>query len=817
MDSGVEGPLTLDTTTHTLTYFPSNRYGDPPYYHLVSKRRPYLSTPLPLTADDTLDLEPGNDDPQNLTVHLKNCDIGIYRTEKDEQRTKELAQFAATWRSGMANLGSGGSETSLGADMSSHAVIADVLNQNYNDLMSAASISLRAMTWNLMGQSISSLKLSSLLGLPVMSDIYVLAIQEFDTLGAKTLYSNPAGLQELINAVLMALSESGEYFVVDTNQLLGIKLVIFAHSRLRGQISSTKKATTGTGLFGVWGNKGAAALWLTIGEDPMIPGSGTEMVVANCHLSAGDTKDFVVRRRWELSEISKKFHLSGLAPASEKVIFDSDAQVLDDFKLEEDGFDSETLKDDDSEEEQEVQSASSVSDSKSSKSNPIVILLGDLNYRVTLDKDMVQDYSERGNYRTILVSDQLRQDIIDSRILSEFVEGVISFAPTYKYQIGTNKYDMEVRTPSYTDRIFYSKNDSRISQLDYSSIADYVISDHRPVVSRFELSIPMMDAEKRKALVDSTLKDMDKRENSGRPSVVVDPKEAVKEDCVIFCEGETFVSITNDPNSAQRLLEWQVILPPTEQVPSTKTPSLRVEPTKGLLPAGGSQQIRIAFTPQLSIRDEVSVLIIRVKDGQDVFVPIEFHTLPTAIGASLDLLSRMPDGARSKKIMETSSTNMPREIWSCVDYLWTRIVPDMFLKKGDPTLQALVQEWMDKGEYFDAQVLDAANEAQESIAVYSVAQQFMILLQSLPMGIVPPECHALLMKEDTDILLEALPSVNANVLLYITGFLQRAIQQGVDESQLLDKFEPLLIATPRGKDSGKSKMKRKKFLKTLIS
>lgn len=782
MESAVEGPLTLDTTTHTLTFFPPNRYGDPPYYHLVSKRRPYLSTPRPLTTDDSLDLEPVSDDPQNLTVHLKNGDIGLYRTDKDEQKTKELAKFAATWRSGMANLGSGGSDTNLGTDMSSQAVIAEVLNQNYNDLVSTASISLRAMTWNLMGQSISSLKLGPLLGLPVMSDIYVLAIQEFDTLGAKTLVSNPAGLQELINVVLMALSESGEYFVVDTNQLLGIKLVIFAHSRLRGQISSTKKATTGTGLFGVWGNKGAAALWLTIGQDPMIPGSGTEVVVADCHLSAGDTKDFVVRRRWEFAEISKKFRLSGLAPASETVIFDSDAQVLDDFQLDEDGFESETLKDDDTEEEQEIQSSSSVSESKSSESNPIVILLGDLNYRVTLDKDMVQDYSERGNYRTILVSDQLRQDIIDSRILSGFTEGAISFPPTYKYQIGSNKYDMEARTPSYTDRIFYSKNDSRISQLDYSSISEYAISDHRPVVSRFELSIPMMDVEKRKTLVDSTLKDMDKRENSGRPSVVVDPKEAVKEDCVIFCEGETFVSITNDPNSAQRLLEWQVNLPPTEQGPSAST--LRVEPIKGLLPAGGTQQIRIAFTPQLHVRDFVSVLIIRVKDGQDVFVPIEFHTLPTAIGASLDLLSRMPDGARSKKIMETSSTNMPREIWSCVDYLWTRIVPDMFHNKGDPTLQALVQEWMDKGEYFDAQVLDAANEAQQNIAVYSVAQQFMILLHSLPMGIVPPECHALVMKADTDILLEALPSVNANVLLYITGFLQRAIQQGVDESQL---------------------------------
>lgn len=50
-----------------------------------------------------------------------------------------------------------------------------------------------------------------------------------------------------------------------------------------------------------------------------------------------------------------------------------------------------------------------------------------------------------------------------------YSEGPINFAPTYKYEIGTNKYD-RAHIPSYTDRVLWSSKkieDSNNMDLKY--------------------------------------------------------------------------------------------------------------------------------------------------------------------------------------------------------------------------------------------------------------------------------------------------------------------------------------------------------------
>jgi len=76
----------------------------------------------------------------------------------------------------------------------------------------------------------------------------------------------------------------------------------------------------------------------------------------------------------------------------------------------------------------------------------------------------------------------------NQRAFFGFQEGPLSFAPTYKYDIGTDVYDTseKMRIPAWTDRILFSGK--CINQLYYDRV-EINSSDHRPVKSLFEIEV----------------------------------------------------------------------------------------------------------------------------------------------------------------------------------------------------------------------------------------------------------------------------------------------------------------------------------------
>ena len=68
-----------------------------------------------------------------------------------------------------------------------------------------------------------------------------------------------------------------------------------------------------------------------------------------------------------------------------------------------------------------------------------------------------------------------------------FNEYPISFPPTFKFDLGTDIYDTseKKRNPAWCDRILWV-GDS-IHPLEYSSIENNFLSDHRPVTALFQL------------------------------------------------------------------------------------------------------------------------------------------------------------------------------------------------------------------------------------------------------------------------------------------------------------------------------------------
>ena len=130
----------------------------------------------------------------------------------------------------------------------------------------------------------------------------------------------------------------------------------------------------------------------------------------------------------------------------------------------------------------------------------ICILNGDLNYRIdTMGRDAVVQAVKANNLTKLLERDQLllsRRKNPGFR-LRAFQEAPITFAPTYKYDVGTDTYDTseKKRAPAWCDRVLY-RGLGRIKQVDYRR-HEVRISDHRPVSGLFDMRIKSVSISRR--------------------------------------------------------------------------------------------------------------------------------------------------------------------------------------------------------------------------------------------------------------------------------------------------------------------------------
>lgn len=127
-----------------------------------------------------------------------------------------------------------------------------------------------------------------------------------------------------------------------------------------------------------------------------------------------------------------------------------------------------------------------------------VFWFGDFNFRVDKEKSKVVNKildvrKKRSiNFEDIINHDELYRVITEEKAFKNFLEGRITFEPSYKYEVNSDKYDEsdKCRIPSYTDRIlFRSRQKGIISCSFYDSVKDLRISDHRPVYGLYEITI----------------------------------------------------------------------------------------------------------------------------------------------------------------------------------------------------------------------------------------------------------------------------------------------------------------------------------------
>ncbi|CAL1203389.1 unnamed protein product [Candida parapsilosis] len=134
-----------------------------------------------------------------------------------------------------------------------------------------------------------------------------------------------------------------------------------------------------------------------------------------------------------------------------------------------------------------------------------VIWFGDLNYRIDLPNGQCRNLIENGAFDELAKKDQLKLEMRDKGAFSEFNEGAVKFYPTYKFDKGTSNYDSseKQRVPSWTDRVLYlslKKKRNDLKQLNYNSVMDVYLSDHKPVYSTFAVKVEFIDKTKKSAM-----------------------------------------------------------------------------------------------------------------------------------------------------------------------------------------------------------------------------------------------------------------------------------------------------------------------------
>ncbi|KAL5220693.1 hypothetical protein ABZP36_025406 [Zizania latifolia] len=229
------------------------------------------------------------------------------------------------------------------------------------------------------------------------------------------------------------------YFVrIISKQMVGVFVSIWVPRSLRKHIQTLKVSTVGVGAMGYIGNKGSIAVSMSIYQ--------TLFCFICCHLTSGEKDGDVLKRNADVQEIHRRTIFNPVSGVSmPKTIYDHER----------------------------------------------IIWLGDLNYRINLSYEKTHEFISMKDWNGLFQNDQLKRELKKGRLFDGWTEGVISFPPTYKYKVNSEKYTSDEpksgrRTPAWCDRILSFGKGMRL--LAYRTV-DIRLSDHRPVTAVYTADV----------------------------------------------------------------------------------------------------------------------------------------------------------------------------------------------------------------------------------------------------------------------------------------------------------------------------------------
>ncbi|WVZ72583.1 hypothetical protein U9M48_021016 [Paspalum notatum var. saurae] len=248
-----------------------------------------------------------------------------------------------------------------------------------------------------------------------------------------------------LDGALLRRKSRSPFVRIVSKQMVGIFLTVWVRRGLRKCVQNLKVSTVGVGAMGYIGNKGAVSVSMSIYQ--------TMFCFVCTHLAAGEKPGDVHKRNADVQEIHRRTRFA--APGDQPLL-------------------------------------------RGIHEHDRIFWLGDLNYRLDVSYERAHELISTGSWSKLAEMDQLKRELKKGRAFDGWTEGVMEFAPTYKYELNSSKYIGDHhrggrRTPAWCDRVLSYGKGLRLLSYRRSELA---LSDHRPVTATYAAEVEVFSSRK---------------------------------------------------------------------------------------------------------------------------------------------------------------------------------------------------------------------------------------------------------------------------------------------------------------------------------
>ncbi|KAJ1516358.1 hypothetical protein HMI55_002453 [Coelomomyces lativittatus] len=594
------------------------------------------------------------------------------------------------------------------------------LKQQRSKYIQSHPIRLWIGTWNTAGKLPTSSFKNWLPSTFTDIDIFVFGFQEIDMSTDAYLVSDPKLMDNLLQRISEGLNHS--YKCIAKSHLIGMFIFVFTQPEFKIHIRNIETGIVGCGIIGVLGNKGAVAVRLRVFD--------TQLCFINSHLASGHYQ--VDRRNSDFHEIKKR------------LLFKSHGNSVGQPYNEQDF---------------------------------LIFWFGDLNYRIPGHcHDVIAILQNEGGLNALLEKEQLTNTLKKGVAFHGYCEALVHFRPTYKYDIGTCKFDTseKKRTPAWCDRILWLNliDPSIVQNLSYQSHPDYLDSDHKPVSALFQLQVDIIDLDKQEMLVRQLQRIRDQMENTWVPEISLSQNQL---DFGIVKLGKLLSRPIQLTNTGKLPVNWCFASKGDADIISEAW--TWPDPISGLILPGESIEVHIYLhvnfesakaLNQLKDLHFSEIYILRLINGRDHFISLDATWTPSCFGQPLDTLCKDKSIPDLLFQLTTSLLHHPHDT-------------HVFLTvPSDSELETAL-------DIIETSKTDNLNE----IIPTCLARLLLLFLQSCTIPVIPYSFHSKFLNSQTSEFIELvseLPPVHRSVLLHLLQFATQYTEENSNEQKVISNI-----------------------------